>query len=167
MTPAIRAEAPGDAPVIGALIAAAFAASRHGDNGEAQIVDRLRAGGELAVSLLAERDGVIVGHVAFSPVTIADGAPGWFGLGPVAVQADARRQGIGAALIEAGLAALRSRNAAGCVVLGDPRYYARFGFTADPALAYQSAPREYFQALVLAGPPARGVVRYGPAFGGD
>lgn len=158
----IRPERPEDAPAIAALIAPAFAGHPHSDGSEPAIVERLRAAGELTVSLVAVADGEIVGHVAFSPVTISDGATDWYGLGPVAVRAGWRGAGIAAALIRAGLGALPQPN--GCVVLGDPAYYARFGFAHDPALAYPGPPAAAFQRLVLKGAAPRGVVRYAPAF---
>ena len=72
----------------------------------------------------------------------------------------------GGALVEAGLEDLQRIDAAGCVVLGEPEYYARFGFAHDPALSYPGAiVREYFQRLVLRGDPPRGVVSYAAAFG--
>ena len=106
----------------------------------------------------------MVGHVGFSPVDVA-GAQGWFGLGPVAVEPARQGQGIGAALIEKGLARMRAQGAAGCVVLGDPSYYSRFGFRAQAGLNYAAAPAPYFQALAFAGEPAQGEVRYHRAFG--
>ena len=69
------------------------------------------------------------------------------------------------ALIEQGLAVLRERDAAGCVVLGEPDYYGRFGFAHDPALTYPGPPPEYFRRLVIEGPGASGGVTYAPAFG--
>ena len=160
----LRPEAVGDEARIADIVTTAFAASHHGDNGEAVIVERLRAGGKLAVSLVAEIEAV-VGHVAFSPIAIADGARGWFGLGPVSVLPAHRRVGIGAALIEAGIAQLCARGAAGCVVVGDPRYYARFGFSHDPELSYPGPPPSAFQRVVWSGPAPVGVVTYSPAFG--
>lgn len=162
----VREEAPGDAPAIAALTAAAFRDHPHGSGTEAAIVARLRADGDLALSLVAENmDRAIIGHIAFSPVAIADGARGWFGLGPVSVIPLRQRAGIGSALIRDGLRRLAESGAHGCVVLGDPAYYARFGFAHDPALTYAGAPAEYFQRLVLRGDPPRGPVRYAPAFG--
>lgn len=162
---AIRDERPGDAAAIGALTTAAFAGARHASGTESEIVAELRSAGALALSLLAERDGIIVGHAAFSQVAI-DGAAGeWFGLGPVSVAPDEQRLGIGGALIEAGLARLRDGGAAGCVVLGDPGYYARFGFAHDPALTYPAGPPEAFRRILFTGEAPRGMVRYQPAFG--
>ena len=123
----------------------------------------MRAAGLLTLSLVAESDGV-VGHVAFSPVEVSDGSSGWFGLGPVAVAPLRQGMGIGGTLIEEGLNQLRQRDAAGCVVLGEPGYYGRFGFRHDPRLTYPGPPPEYFQCLVLNGKPARGEIRYAPAF---
>jgi len=160
----IRPERPGDEAAISQVIGEAFAGADHSDGTEARIVEQLRAGGSLALSLVAEGNGVL-GHVAFSPVDISDGSVRWFGLGPVAVAPYRQGVGIGAALIEQGLDLLRQMDAAGCVVLGEPAYYGRFGFTHDPALVYPGPPPEYFQRLVLNGGPARGTVRYAPAFG--
>jgi putative acetyltransferase len=161
----IRPERPGDEMAISRVIGEAFARAEHSDGTEARIVERLGASGLLTVSLVAERDGIVVGHVAFSPVEVSDGSDGWFGLGPVAVAPDRQGAGIGTALIEQGLDQLRRSGAGGCVVLGEPGYYGRFGFRHDPALVYPGPPPEYFQCQVLNGEPARGEVRYAPAFG--
>lgn len=162
----IRDEGPADIAGIAALTTAAFRDHPHGSGQEAAIIARLRADGDLALSLVATNlDLAIVGHAAFSPVAMADGAAGWFGLGPVSVIPLRQNAGIGSALIEAGLQRLIARGARGCVVLGDPAYYARFGFIHDPALTFPGAPAEYFQRLVLRGDPPSGTVRYAPAFG--
>lgn len=164
----IRAEQPGDAAAIAALTEAAFRASLHGYGGEAAIIERLRADGDLALSLVLENmDRAIIGHVAFSPAEISDGTPGWYGLGPVSVIPLRQRVGIGSALIRKGLARLQLLGAHGCVVLGDPRYYARFGFEADPSLTFAGAPAPYFQRMVLKGAMPTGEVRYAPAFAPD
>jgi putative acetyltransferase len=120
----------------------------------------------LAVSLVAVQGGEVVGHVAFSPVSIAGAGGGWYGLGPVSVEPALQGRGVGQALIRAGIERLVERDAAGCVVLGDPGYYRRFGFESDPALYYADAPAPYFQRLVLKGPSPRGEAVYHPAFGG-
>ncbi len=159
---AIRPERPGDAAAIRAVTAAAFAGAPHASGTEAAIVDALRDAGALSLSLVAIEAGKVAGHVAFSPVTIAGREAGWLGLGPASVRPDLQRRGIGSALIRAGL---DQSAAAGCVVLGDPGYYARFGFVPDPGLTYAGAPPAYFVALPLAGPVPRGAVAYHPAFG--
>lgn len=164
MTCIIRDELAGDETAIGRVIDAAFREQPHSNGSEPQIVAELRAAGELALSLVA-LEKAIVGHAAFSRVAVDGGFSGWFGLGPVAVDPACQRRGIGHSLIRKGLDRLRELGAAGCVVLGDPVYYARFGFVADPALAYPGPPAMYFQSMILAGPPARGIVRYSRAFG--
>src|SRR5690349_3981176 len=125
----IRDERPGDEAAIAALTAIAFRSVRHSDGSEAAIIERLRAAGDLALSLVAENlDQAIIGHVAFSRVAISDGTPGWYGLGPISVIPLRQRAGIGGALATEGLARLREIGAAGCVVLGDPQYYGPLGF---------------------------------------
>lgn len=164
--PAIRPEESGDEAAIGAVITAAFAGAMHSDGTEAALVDHLRQDQDLTISLVAQDSGgAIIGHVAFSPVTIADGTPGWYGLGPVSVAPAWQGKGIGTALIREGFARLGDRDAQGCVVLGDPGYYGRFGFTHDPQLAYPGPPPTYFQRVVLQGPAPTGDVRYAAAFG--
>lgn len=160
----IRAERAEDAAAIHRLVREAFATAPHRSGTEQHIVDALRAAGALSVSVLAERQGAIVGHVAISPVELDDGTPGWFGLGPLAVAPDHQRQGIGTALVRAALAALETRGASGCVVLGDPGYYRRFGFAADLRLRLPGVPGGYFQALPLRGLLPAAEVRYHPGF---
>ena len=160
----IRPEQPGDADAIRAVIGAAFAGRRYSSGTEAAIVEALREAGALTLSLVAEEDGQVIGHIAFSPVTIDGAACGWFGLGPVAVVPERQGQGVGAALIREGLARLRARGAAGCVLLGDPRYYARFGFVSDPALRYSGGPAAYFQRLAFSDPTPSGEIAFHPAF---
>ncbi|MFA9201059.1 MAG: GNAT family N-acetyltransferase [Cypionkella sp.] len=161
----VRAERAGDETAIGAVTEAAFAGRPYSAGREPAIVTALRSAGDLALSLVAEVRGEIVGHIAFSPVSISDASPGWYGLGPVSVVPERQRCGIGARLIETGLGKLRARGARGVVVLGNPAYYRRFGFVHDPELAYPGPPAAYFQRLILAGAAPRGTVRYAPAFG--
>src|ERR1700761_5292975 len=130
----IRPERPEDARAISIVTEAAFKEAEHTSGTEARIVEALRAANALTVSLVAVEDDMIVGHVAFSPVSISDGSVGWFGLGPVSVTPPRQGQGIGQALVREGLGRLESAGAVGCVVLGDPDYYGRFGFEYDPDL---------------------------------
>jgi Predicted acetyltransferase len=160
----IRPERPEDAAAIRAVTTAAFAVAEHSSGTEGAIVDALRTAGALSVSLVASVAGEVVGHVAFSPVTLDGADLGWYGLGPVAVRPDLHGQGIGAALIRAGLERLKALGATGCVVLGDPAYYPRFGFRQDPAIQYPGVPPEYFMALSLDGSKAAGQVDYHSAF---
>lgn len=159
----IRDEQPGDAALIRKLVGEAFADAAHSSGTEGKIVDALREAGALAVSLVAIEDADIVGHVAISPVSTG-GAVGWFGLGPVAVVPERQRGGIGSALIEETLARLRQRRAAGCVVLGDPHFYRKFGFSHDPKVTFAGAPPEYFLVLDFGNGRPSGSVEYHPAF---
>ncbi len=163
----IRSERPGDEGAIRALISAAFARDGQAGTAEAAIVDGLRAAGALSLSLVATAEGEgVVGHVAFSPVTIAGEAGRWFGLGPLGVCPDRQRSGIGAALVRAGLARLAARGASGCVLLGDPVYYGRLGFRADARLVLPGFPAAYFQCCALDGRAVpEGTVAYHAAFG--
>lgn len=161
----IRPETPADTPAIFALTERAFTGHPHSDGTEPHIVSALRAAGALILSLVAEVDGTVVGHVALSPVAISDGTPGWYGLGPVSVEPAFQQRGIGAALVREGLERLAARGAAGCVVLGDPGYYARFGFQAVPGLVYPGPPAEYFMALAFGASHPQGRVAYHAAFG--
>ncbi|MCB2083824.1 MAG: N-acetyltransferase [Sphingomonadaceae bacterium] len=163
---AIRAERVGDEPAIHHLTAAAFRDVEHSDGSEPAIVDRLRELGHLALSLVAaDGQGAIIGHAAYSPVTIDGKDEAWFGLGPISVAPEHQRRGVGSALIERGTAELREKGARGIVLLGNPAYYSRFGFEHDPRLSYPGPPPEYFQRLVMAGETPAGTVCYSPAFG--
>lgn len=159
----IRDEAPGDISAIRLLVSEAFASAPHASGTEAAIVDALRAAGALTVSLVAVEDDSVIGHVAISPVSIA-GAADWYGLGPVAVVPGRQGRGVGSGLIRRALLRLRDFGAAGCVVLGDPVYYARFGFGRHPGLTYPNAPAPYFQALHFTPHRPTGQVAYHPAF---
>ncbi|KVD99019.1 GNAT family N-acetyltransferase [Burkholderia anthina] len=158
-----------EADAIGRVIRAAFAGEPQGGQFEQRIVDTLRADGALSVSLVAERDGRIVGHVAFSPVAIG-GEPAasqqWYGLAPLAVRPECQRQSIGAGLVRTGLDALRRLGARGCVVLGEPAYYARFGFEPHGGIVFPGVPAEYFLALSFdeSAPVPSGNVRYHDVF---
>lgn len=160
---AIRAERPDDADAIRRITQTAFALAEHSSGTEGAIVDALRTAGALAVSLVATIDDEVVGHIAFSSVTIGT-ATGWFGLGPVSVRPDMQKQGIGGALVGEGLIRLRAMHARGCVVLGDPGYYQRFGFAHDPAIRYEGVPPEYFLRLSFDGSGASGKVVYHEGF---
>jgi putative acetyltransferase len=161
----IRSETSSDEEAISALITTAFLEAEHSGGDEAEIVEALRRAGKLAVSLVATQDQSILGHVGFSPVLINGKDLGWFGLAPVAVMPGHQRKGIGTALIKAGLTTLNEKGASGCVVLGEPAYYSRFGFIADPALQLPGIPPEYFLRVALREQPCSGKVLFHPAFG--
>jgi putative acetyltransferase len=159
----IRAEQPGDEAGIRAIHTASFPTPA-----EARLVGLLRASGRLHVSLVAEIGDVMIGHVAFSPVTVASGIAG-AGLAPIAVTGPYRRQGIGAALVRQGLDACRVANFGWVVVLGEPAYYARFGFrlASEFGLSDEYRGGSAFQAMELidgALPAGAGLVRYAHEF---
>jgi putative acetyltransferase len=161
----IEPERLGDAIKIGQVTTTAFAPMPFSDGDEARVIDALRDAGALTVSLVAiAADGELVGHVALSPVRI-DGQPSdWYGLGPVSVAPGIQRRGVGSALIAEGLDRLRELKAGGCVLLGNPNYYSRFGFVSVPTLTYRGKPNPYFQRLVLGASPRKGDVSFHPAF---
>lgn len=164
MTFEIRHEDAGDAVSIRQMTESAFRLATHSSGTEGAIVDALRASGALTISLVAATEDEIVGHAAFSPVTINGADMNWFGLGPVSVKPELQGQGIGGMLIRAGLDHLKSAGAAGCVVLGDPAYYRRFGFEHDPTLKYVGAPAEYFMQQSFGDSPASGNVAFHDGF---
>ena len=160
----IRPEQPRDVHPIRQLTVAAFRAAQHSSGTESAIVDALREAGALTLSLVAIEQGEVVGHVAFSPVLVDGEAQGWYGLAPVSVLPDRQKQGIGQSLIREGLRRLRDLGAKGCVVLGEPAYYQRFGFETDPGMHFAGAPAEYFMRIPFADSPPSGEVTYTAAF---
>lgn len=164
MAPVIRPETPADVAVIHAVTAAAFLNAPHTAHTEQFIVDALRNAGVLTLSLVAEEAGIIVGHVAVSPVSIADGTPGWYGLGPISVMPECQGRGIGSLLMRAAMQALRARGASGCTLAGDPAFYTRFGFAPEPHLTLPGVPPEYFLVLPFSSAVPSGVVTYHAAF---
>jgi putative acetyltransferase len=160
----IRTETQADHTAINQVIAAAFADQEGSGRTEQRIVEALRADNALSLSLVADIDGRIAGHAAFSPVRIGNGSERWYGLGPVSVTPADQQHGVGSALIRAGLSELAERGALGCVVLGEPEYYQRFGFRHMPGLRFGDVPPEYFQALAFGDGVAEGEVTYHASF---
>lgn len=160
----IREETASDADAITDVTMAAFRDHPYSRQTEQFIVQALRKAGALTLSLVAEIDGRIVGHAAFSPVTMSDGTPDWYGVGPLSVLPAHQRQGIGSALMNEGLSRLRNRGAMGCALVGDPHYYTRFGFRNPPALVHEGVPPEVFLALPFHGRVPEGRVIFHPAF---
>jgi putative acetyltransferase len=143
---------------------AAFEGKPYAEGDEAELIDRLREKGDLTVSLVAEVDGELVGQVAFSPALPSDGSTNWFALGPVAVLPAHQRQGIGSRLVRAGLEAISELGGRGCILVGDPNYYTRFGFRRSPSNVPAGEPAEYFMMLVLSGSAPNGPIGFDPAF---
>jgi putative acetyltransferase len=160
----IRSETSADIGAIAEVTVAAFRTLAISRQTEHFIVAALRAAGALTVSLVAEADGRVVGHSAFSPVTISDGSSRWYGLGPVSVLPEYQRKGIGSALIEEGLARLKDLGARGCCLVGHPEYYKRFGFQNVQGLVHEGVPEEVFFALSFDGHMPQGMVEFHEAF---
>jgi putative acetyltransferase len=160
----IRHETPRDIPEIEAVTISAFLNAPHTSHTEHFIVSALRRAGELTISLVADLDGKVIGHVAVSPVSVSDGAAAWFGLGPVSVAPEHQRRGVGSRLVREALRILRERGAAGCVLLGEPGYYSRFGFRVHPNLTLPDVPPEYFLAISFISSRPHGTVSYHEAF---
>ena len=163
----IRPETAADVDAITEVTVAAFKTLEISNHTEQFIVAALRVAGALTVSLVAELDGRVVGHIAFSPVTISDGTRDWYGLGPVSVLPAHQRQGIGKALIREGLSRLRDLHARGCCLVGHPDYYRKFGFENVPGLVVEGVPQEVFFALSFDGPMPQGSVVFHDAFRAD
>jgi putative acetyltransferase len=160
----IRNETIADSSTIAGVTVAAFNTLAISNHTEQFIIAALRAANALAVSLVAELNGRIIGHVAFSPVRISDGSLDWYGLGPVSVLPEYQRQGVGSALIQKGLSILGSLNAQGCCLVGDPEYYKRFGFRNIPGFIHEGIPQEVFLALPLSGCTPQGNVLFHDGF---
>jgi putative acetyltransferase len=155
----LRDELPADHAAIWQVVHAAF-----GSAGEADLVDRLRADGDVAVSLVAVEGEAIVGHVLLSRMQAPFRA---LGLAPVSVRPDRQRSGVGSALVREALARAKAEGFEAVFVLGDPAYYGRFGF--DPATAQGFASPyagPHLMAVALTGPlpVTSGRVDYAPAF---
>lgn len=160
----VRAETGADIHAIRDVTSAAFADVPYSSQTEAAIIDALRAAGAIRLSLVATDHGRVIGNVIFSNVIIS-GVGDWVGLGPVAVEPGLQRSGVGSALIAEGLQRLQSEGAAGCVLIGDPGYYGRFGFAAVPGLHYEGVPEAYTLALSFSGEDPAGKVLFHAAFG--
>jgi len=160
----IRNETHDDVCVITEVTIAAFKTLGISKHTEQFIIEALRAAKALTVSLVAEMDGRVIGHIAFSPVTISDGTPNWYGLGPVSVLPEYQRRGIGKALIQEGLLRLRKLSAKGCCLVGHPQYYRKFGFENVTGLVHEGVPQEVFFALSFDGHFPQGDVMFHEGF---
>jgi putative acetyltransferase len=147
----IRSETDADVSAITEVTIAAFKTLAISNHTEQFIIEALRAANALTISLVAEIDGRVIGHIAFSPVTISEGTRNWYGLGPVSVLPEYQRQGIGKALIQEGLSRLKDMNAQGCCLVGHPDYYRKFGFDNTAKLVHEGIPPEVFLALSFDG----------------
>ena len=160
----IRKETESDAEAIFNITKLAFENHPYSHNTEQFIINALRAANALTISLVAEIDGKIVGHIAFSPVTFSDGSKNWYGLGPISVMPDYQKQGIGKRMVNKGIGLLKDLGAEGCVLVGDPKYYERFGFRSPNELKHEGVPQENFLALPFYNRIPEGTVQFHSAF---
>ena len=163
----IRGETNDDIRAITDVTIAAFRTLKISNQTEQFIIEALRVAKALTVSLVAESDGRVIGHIAFSPVTISDGTQGRYGLGPVSVLPECQRQGIGKALVYEGLFRLKGMQARGCCLVGHPEYYKKLGFTNMPGFVHEGVPKEVFLALSFDGHVPQGEVTFHEAFKAD
>jgi putative acetyltransferase len=163
----IRNEMDDDVSTITEVTIAAFKTLAISNHTEQFIIEALRAADALTVSLVAEVNGRVIGHIAFSPVTISDGTPNWYGLGPVSVLPEHQRRGIGKALIWEGLSRLKELNARGCCLVGHPDYYKKFGFKNISGLMLEGVPQEVFFTLPFDGHTPQGIVTFHEGFKAD
>ena len=163
----IRNETDDDVSAITEVTLAAFKTLEISNHTEQFIIEALRAAKALTVSLVAEADGRVIGHIAFSPLTISDGTRNWYGLGPVSVLPECQRKGIGKALIREGLSRLKVMNARGCCLVGHPDYYRPFGFKNIPGLKLEGVPQEVFFVLSFDGRTPQGTVAFHDGFKAD
>jgi putative acetyltransferase len=163
----LRDETKADVGVITEVTVAAFATMEISSHTEQFVIEALRSARALTLSLVAEVDGRVVGHIAFSPVAISDGMKNWYGLGPLSVLPEYQRRGIGKALIQAGLSRLKKLGAKGCCLVGHPEYYKKFGFDNIPGLVHEGVPQEVFLALSFDGSTPQGIVTFHEGFKAD
>ena len=163
----IRDEKNTDYRAISEVTIAAFEKMEISSHTEQFIIEALRSAKVLSVSLVAEVDGRVVGHIAFSPVTMSDGTKDWYGLGPVSVHPDFQRRGIGKALIREGLSRLKDLKAKGCCLVGHPQYYRQFGFQNAEGLIHEGIPPEVFFVLSFDGNIPHGHVVFHEGFKAD
>ena len=164
---AIRNETDADVAAITEVTIAAFKTLDISNHTEQFIIKALRAAKALTVSLVAELNGRVIGHIAFSPVSISDGTQNWYGLGPLSVLPEYQRKGIGRALIQEGLSRLKGLNAKGCCLVGQPEYYRKVGFKNIPRLVHEGVPPEVFLALCFDGNSPQGTVTFHEGFKAD
>jgi putative acetyltransferase len=161
----IRPERNSDATAVHAVVAAAFER-----DDEAKLVDALRRVADPYIAFVAEAEGRVIGHVAFTPITVDGDGPAAMGLAPVAVEPNTQNRGVGSALVRAGLKECAARDVGLVFVLGHSEYYPRFGFRPafDLGFHYRSTELDPSFFVLELSPRAAagrsGYVRYHPAF---
>ena len=160
----LRKETTADIDAITEVTIAAFKNLSVSNQTEQFIIKALRSADALNISLVAEIDERIAGHIAFSSVVISDGTKDWYGLGPISVLPEYQKQGIGKSLINEGLSLLKKMGGQGCALVGDPNYYKRFGFKNFPELVHEGIPQEVFLALPFNEKVPQGTIEFHESF---
>lgn len=159
----IRQEKSGDEAAIRDVVARAFEGKPYGDDNDPLIVERLRADASLVLSLVAVAGGKIVGQVALSPAKIGDLK--YLCVGPLAVLPEHQRKGIGSDLMAHALGVAQAYGRDGAVLMGDPKYYSRFGFEKVASVTYAGQGAEYIQVLPFTEAPS-GTLKFHAALSG-
>ena len=161
---AIRPERDTDRLAIWETTKSAFEGRPYADGDEQDLIDRLRELGALSVSLVAIEENRLIGQITISPATITSGIGNWHALGPISVLPERQGQGIGSALISAGMRELECMDSSGCILTGDPQYYSRHGFAMAPEHCPKAEPSEYFMLRLLGDQPPQGQFEFHEAF---
>lgn len=165
MTITIRHEETKDHQAISDLLKLAFENIPYSSNNEHRIVKYLREHDQLKLSLVTEDNNKkIIGHIAFSLVTIEKTKQNYCALAPVAVHPNHQQKGIGSSLIKTGLSLIKKLEVKGCVLVGDPNYYSKFGFKSSSKLSSKGIPQEYLLFLPFSTPIPEGNVVFDEAF---
>ena len=160
----IREERAEDHGSISRLTQQAFEPMSFSDGTEHEVIDSLRLQNALALSLVAESGDELLGHVAFSKASVLGSSESWFALGPISVHPAHQRKGIGSDLIGRGLEELQRLDAVGCILVGDPGYYSRFGFKLAPERCPPGQPRENFMVKTIGDSKTVGAIDFHPVF---
>ena len=160
----IRNETKEDIEAISKVTIAAFKNLQISNKTEQFIIQALRKAGVLKISMVAEIEKQIVGHIAFSPITISDGSKNWYGLGPISVLPEYQKQGIGKSLVNEGLSLLKQLGGQGCALVGDSNYYKRFGFRNYSELVHEGIPQKVFLALPFKEKVPKGTIEFHNSF---
>ena len=160
----IRSEKPSDIDAITNVNVEAFKNHPFSHQSEHLIVKALRDSGGLVLSLVAEDESKVIGHIAFSEIKIDGKDCEWYGIGPLAVLPDYQKKGIGSELLRAGLAQMQEMGARGCALVGNPVFYTRFGFTSKHGLILDEVPPENFLVFPFEDEIPKGITTFHQAF---
>ena len=160
----IRSEEERDIEAIHSITIEAFKTVAISNKTEQFIIKALRRANALSVSLVAEVEDTVIGHIAFSPIVISDGSTDWYTLGPISVKPAFQKNGVGGALIEKGISMVKKTGGRGCLLVGDPKYYSRYGFKTDSRLSIDGVPPDVLLVQPFFEPVPEGKVQLHEGF---